>query len=127
MDQTKDYDYSSAFLEHFSFQIHGSCYCDFDTVLYVVTNYYMMQSIYPPSIPCLAVLLVNSLLVNEIKWAEAFFVSSWLPESRYRDASAFLQFALVRLFKFEMSSLHYYCFPGGTCFVRFCIAAILCR
>lgn len=76
------------------------------TVLYVVTSYYMMQSIYSPLIPCLAVLLVNSPLVNEIKWAEGFFASNWLPESRYRDASAFLQFALVRLFKFEMSSLH---------------------
>lgn len=31
-------------------------------------------------------LLVNSFLVNEIKWTEAFFASNWLPESRYYEA-----------------------------------------
>lgn len=76
------------------------------TVLYVVTNHYMLQSIYDPSMPFLAVLLVNSLLVNEIKYSEAFFASNWLSESRYGDASALFQFALDMLWVSE----HNYCF-----------------
>lgn len=37
------------------------------TILFLLTNHYMMQSRYSPSIPFLAALLAYSLLVNEIK------------------------------------------------------------
>ncbi|CAG83527.1 hypothetical protein B0I72DRAFT_164728 [Yarrowia lipolytica] len=55
------------------------------------------------------VLLLNSFLVNEIKWSEAFFASNWLPESQYYETiekskqltilSTLISSGLVALFK----------------------------
>jgi hypothetical protein len=43
--------------------------------LFVVKNYFLV----------VIVVFVNSVLVNEIKWAEAYFSTNWLPKNKYLE------------------------------------------
>lgn len=55
----------------------------FSTLLLGASMCFLLE--HPPFL--VLALLVNSFLVNEIKWSEAYFASNWLPEDKYYDVS----------------------------------------